>query len=140
MKKLIKFAVAAAICAVVAWLFLWTITPFDELEGEHVAAVEISTEGVKLDEVYAAKVLKAITPIRLYGQSPFWTEWRGWNDGSRPYMFYLVLSDGTRISVGENYPYFVIDGKQYRLTPGSKKYLYGMQDLYFAHPDHASCG
>lgn len=142
-KRVVKILAFVVLGALVAWLFLWTIAPFDELTAEDVSAVEISTKhsvnggSMPLDEDYTKQVLDTIVPIRLCGQKAFFPRMPA---GSIQRMFCLVLSDGTRIWMGDASPNFVMNKVQYRVAFGSRKYIDKLEELYFAHPDHMPCG
>ena len=141
-KNLINIVLIAVFCAVAAWQFFGLHTPFAVLEAEEVASVEISAKGgttVTLDEAYARQVVDVVSSIRLCGKRGS-DGMSGWNDGSVTKMFTLVFADGTRVTVGDNFPEFVMGGLRYCTAISAQKYLDQLQAMYFDHPDHCPIG
>jgi len=144
-KNIINAVLLVVFCILAAWQLFGINTPFDVLETEDVASVEISTKAsvnggsLPLDEDYAKQVLDTVASIRLCGKRGS-DGMSGWNDGSVTKMFTLVFADGTRVTVGDNFPEFVMDGLRYRTAISAQKYLDQLQTLYFDHPDHCPIG
>ena len=142
-KKLLGIAALALVVVLLGVYFLWTFAPFSDIEREDVVSVEIDSarqsdgsSTVVLEEDYAMQVLEMLRPIRLHLPSSS----ADWLDGAHGLMFYVNLTDGRQIRVGENSRCFVMDGTCYRMTGNSEKYLTALCALYWAHPDHCPPG
>ena len=142
-KKLLGIAALALAAVLLGVYFLWTFAPFSDIEREDVVSVEIDStrqsdgsSTVVLEEAYAMQVLEMLRLIRLH-LPPSSADWL---DGAHGTMFYVNLTDGRQICVGENGRYFVMDGTCYRMTDDSEQYLTALSALYWAHPDHCPPG
>ncbi len=147
-RKLLVAAVLVIAAVLLATVILrgcfpQTFTPFSDIEREDVVSVEIDStrqsdgsSTVVLEEAYAMQVLLMLRPIRLH-LPPSSADWL---DGAHGIMFYVNLTDGRQIRVGENGRYFVMDGTCYRMTDDSEQYLTALSALYWAHPDHCPPG